>query len=281
MRPIQSARMGHAPVESTLLPLYGAGHEHRGSDYFHDAARRRDSPHLVIQLTLAGEGFYEDARSRHILSRGRAMIAMIPGPFQYGYNPGSRDAYEHAFVGISGLPGKLWHGRLVGAFGPVVAFDNAGPVESILLEFSHLREKHLLPDEYLLSAKLYQLMMTIFSTLRAARVTASPRVARAIQLMRDQGSDHRFTIELLAAQLDISREHLTREFTAAAGSSPSEFLQQHRLKLAARLLRTTDDKLESIARWSGFSGANYFVRLFKKTTGVTPAQFRHKRWMTL
>jgi AraC-like DNA-binding protein len=268
--------------DESLLTLYGAGHEYRrDTSYFFNAATRPDQPHLVIQLTIAGQGFYEDERGREVLSPGRAFVGVIPGAFRYGFLPGSREVYEHVFVGIPEPAATRWRDRLVSDFGPVLTFERGSAVEAQLLEIVHLARAHNLPDRYLLSGKLYQLMMTIYSQQQEARVTRSPRIARAMQLIRDQGSDHRFNIELLARQLDVSREHLTREFTRIVGTSPSDYLARHRLKLAAKLLRSSDDKLDRIAKWSGFSGANYFVRLFRQTTGVTPAEFRRRTWMTL
>src|SRR5690606_29099743 len=129
--------------------------------------------------------------------------------------------------------------------------------------------------------QLYQLIMTIYSTLRGSRVSTNPRIARAMGLIAAHAHEPHFNIDALAERLHCSREYLSRQFRAAAGVTPSDYLVQHRIRLAARLLRETDDKLDIVARRCGLSGANYLCRLFRRQTGVTPAQFRARPWLVV
>jgi AraC-like DNA-binding protein len=269
-------------TDEPLLWLHGAGHETRGdASYYYDASRRTDPPHVTLQLTLAGEGFYADARGgRVLLPAGRAWIDIIPGRFEYGYHPSAR-AYEHVFLSLGGPVAMRWCGRIARDFGHVLNFGPRSAVEAQMLTLAHAREAAALPDRYLLSGQLYQLIMTIYSTLRGSRVNTSPRVARAMDLIAAHAHEHDFNIDALAARLRCSREHLSRQFRTAAGVSPSDCLMQHRIRLAARLMRETDDKLESIARRCGLSGANYLCRVFRAQTGVTPARFRARPWMVV
>lgn len=150
-----------------------------------------------------------------------------------------------------------------------------------MLSIAHAREAGTLPDRYILSGQLYQLIMTIYSTLRSSRVNTSPRVSRAVELITQRAAEHGFDVEKLAAELDCSREYLSRQFRSVMGVSPGEYLMQHRIRLVARLLRQKNDKLDAIARQCGFSGANYLCRAFRKQVGVTPAQFRARPWMVV
>jgi AraC-like DNA-binding protein len=43
---------------------------------------------------------------------------------------------------------------------------------------------------------------------------------------------------------------------------------------AKRLLRSTDQKLERIAAFCGYSDATNFSRAFHRATGITPGRFR-------
>jgi AraC-like DNA-binding protein len=271
-----------ALADDGLLRLRGSGHEIRSdAGYFFDARRRPDAPHFTIQLTLSGEGFFEDTRTaeRQPLPRGSAFAAIIPGPFRYGFPPGARADYEHVFVSMDGPAALRWHRRIHDAFGPVLRIASDAAVQQ-MLEIAHA-ERSITVDPYLTSAKLYGLLMSILSALRSSAVGQRPRVARAIDIVRLQATDPRFTIEQLAGILGCSREHLAREFRTATGQSPAEHLAMVRTRLAARLLREGDLKLEAVARASGFSGANYLCRVFKKRAGVTPAEFRRRRWLTV
>jgi len=210
-----------------------------------------------------------------------AYFDRIPGPFEYGFLPGARRPYEHVFVSLAGPVARRWHGRVVRQFGNVLNFGRQSPVAALMLAIAHSAESGTLPDRYLLSGQLYQLLMTVFSTLRVSRLNTTPRATRAVELITTHAREALFNIEALAERLDCSREYLTRQFTSAVGVSPSDYLTQHRVRLAATELRTTSDKLDAVARRCGFSGANYFCRVFKQRTGATPAEFRKRVWLVM
>ncbi len=274
-------------TQEPLLWLGGVGHEFRDATYRYDARLRSDQPHVVMQLTLAGTGFYESPRrERTLLRTGSAFFDIIPGPFRYGH-AGEIDkgtdvqrTYELVFVSTRGPVATRWARRIIRAFGNVLHFGDNSPAP-LMLDLVRRHESNALGDRYVMSGLLYQLYMTIFSTLSASRVATEPRVGRALALITGRATDPSFNVMALADALDCSREYLTRRFRAATGVSPSDYLAQHRVRLAAAALRSGDDKLEAIARRSGFSNANYFCRVFRKQVGVTPATFRARPWMAM
>ncbi len=270
----------HARTAEPLLWLVGAGHEVRSRDYYWDAAKRPDRPQVTLQMTLTGAGYVQTGGQRTVITPGQAWMRIIPGPFSYGFHSGS-PAYELVFVSMTGPVAMRWYQRLTGEFGHVLDFDLHSPIASHMLSIAHMRETGKLPDRYLLSGMLYQLLMMIYSTLRGSRVSTNPRVSRAIELIFERAADHQFNVDALADLLDCSREYLSRQFRATTGVSPSEYLTQHRLRMAARLMRETDDKLDHIARQCGFSGANYLCRIFKTRLGITPSQIRDQPWVVV
>jgi AraC-like DNA-binding protein len=266
-------------LQEPLFVLAGAGHEtHGDTSYYYNARLRTDQPHATLQLTLAGTGFYRSPRGRELLTPGRAFFAIIPGEFEYGYEPGSTRALELVFVSLRESAALEWYRRIAARFGNVMNLGLDRPIAEQMLWIAHAREANRLPDRYELSAILYRLLMTIYSSLTQSRSRTSPRVARAIELIDAHCADPRFNIEALARKIDCTREYLARQFRAAAGITPSDYLLDQRIRLAARALRAGEEKLDLVARRCGFSGANYLCRLFKQRTGVTPARFRADRW---
>lgn len=277
MRKSRRQRSRNSP--EPLFVLAGAGHETYGdASYYYNSRLRLDQPHATLQLTLGGTGFYQSSRGRELLTPGRAFFAIIPGPFEYGYEPGSTRALELVFVSLREAPALEWYGRMVARFGNVMNLGLDRSVAEQMLWIAHAREANRLPDRYEMSAILYRLLMTVYSSLTQAQSRTSPRVARAIERITARAADPRFSIEDLAEELGCTREYLARQFRAAAGVTPSEYLLDQRIRLVARALRSGEEKLELVARRCGFSGANYLCRLFKQRTGVTPARFREDRW---
>lgn len=279
---VQAFQGLHARTSEPLLWLAGGGVEKRtDTRYYHNAQQRREPSHVTLQLTIAGEGFYRDASGYHVLPANHAWMNIIPGRFEYGFHPASPRPLELVFVSMVGPVAMRWHQRLTAAFGHILDFGPRNPIQAQMLAIAHMRQSGTLPDRYLLSAMLYQLLMTIYSTLRGSRVSTNPRVARAIELIAEHASDHRFGVDTLARMVDCTREYLSRQFRVTTGVSPSEYLTQHRLRTAARLIRETDAKLDQIARQAGFSGANYLCRVFRQRLGITPAQMRASPWLAV
>lgn len=78
----------------------------------------------------------------------------------------------------------------------------------------------------------------------------------------------------LAAHLKISSEHLGRRFKSETGLTISQFLARERISAATTLLTETDDRVSDIAAATGYLDANYFVKVFRSITGMTPTEYR-------
>ena len=99
-----------------------------------------------------------------------------------------------------------------------------------------------------------------------------PLVQQAVSIIRtDYG--RMYGVDELADRLGVTKSHLVRAFHAALGVTPGQYLTDTRIE-AARQLLVRGHTLEVVATLCGFSGANYFCKVFKKETGMTPAAFR-------
>ena len=83
------------------------------------------------------------------------------------------------------------------------------------------------------------------------------------------------TLEQMAAVAHLSPYHFARQFKAATGLSPYQYVISHRVERAQHLLRKDEELgLAEVALRSGFSDQSRFSLQFKRITGVTPRQFR-------
>lgn len=100
-----------------------------------------------------------------------------------------------------------------------------------------------------------------------------PLVRDAISVIENQYA-YLYGIDELADQMEVTKHHLIRVFTANTGISPGKYLTHIRLAHAKRMLQTCEDTpLEIIAGACGYSCANYFCKAFKKQTGLTPSEY--------
>lgn len=87
--------------------------------------------------------------------------------------------------------------------------------------------------------------------------------------------DAKPTVEQMADLAQLSPYHFMRQFKAATGLSPHQFLISRRVQLAQHLLRKKRFiSLADVAIRSGFSDQSQFSFHFKRIVGLTPGQFR-------
>ncbi|WP_309475296.1 helix-turn-helix domain-containing protein [Bacillus sp. 03113] len=82
------------------------------------------------------------------------------------------------------------------------------------------------------------------------------------------------TLEILADVCHGSPYHLHRTFKRIKGITPVEYIQNKRMKEAIRYLTTTNKSPAKIGLEVGIPNISYFITLFKKKTGNTPAYYR-------
>lgn len=80
----------------------------------------------------------------------------------------------------------------------------------------------------------------------------------------------------LAKDMCVSYRTLNRRFLEAAGCSPLAYLHELRIERAKELLECTEQGQEEITLAVGYEDLSSFRRLFKRSTGITPAQYRQQ-----
>ena len=101
----------------------------------------------------------------------------------------------------------------------------------------------------------------------------SPYVRQAIRIM-EQDYEKGTTINDIAADIGISHSTLEKAFQSELGYPPVTALRNVRMKAAANLLETTDEKVQTISKLIGMNNKEYFQTLFKKHFGKTPGKYR-------
>lgn len=77
----------------------------------------------------------------------------------------------------------------------------------------------------------------------------------------------------IVSETSMSATYLNTQFKEVTSYTFNEFLNRYRIQKAIELIRTTDDKISTIALDVGFTTYRYFVRVFKRYTGIVPSEF--------
>jgi AraC family transcriptional regulator len=83
------------------------------------------------------------------------------------------------------------------------------------------------------------------------------------------------TLEQMAAVARLSAYHFARQFKAATGLPPYQYVIARRVERAKELLQAgTGLSLAEVGALAGFFDQSQFTQHFKRLVGVTPGQFR-------
>jgi AraC family transcriptional regulator len=98
---------------------------------------------------------------------------------------------------------------------------------------------------------------------------------RAVLDYIEEHLDAATTLAKIAAVAGVNPYHFARQFKAATGLPPHQYVITRRVERAKHLLRgATDLSLAEIATRAGFYDQSQFSYHFKRLVGVTPGQFR-------
>lgn len=86
--------------------------------------------------------------------------------------------------------------------------------------------------------------------------------------------DSQFGVEQLCEMAAMSRTQLHRKLTALTGMSATKFINSYKLSRACEMLLEDRLNISEIAYTLGYSDPNYFTRLFQKTYGKSPSEFK-------
>jgi AraC family transcriptional regulator, dual regulator of chb operon len=81
----------------------------------------------------------------------------------------------------------------------------------------------------------------------------------------------------LLERTSISLPHLCRTVKSRTGKTPTQLINEARLRHARLMLSDSSQSIENIAYEVGFENTPYFYRLFRARFGESPGQFRAKQ----
>ena len=82
-------------------------------------------------------------------------------------------------------------------------------------------------------------------------------------------------VALLCREMNMSKTSLTLRLEESSGMSPRDFIEDVRLRHAARMLRDGEIRLADIADQLNFSSPKYFSIRFRKKFGISPREYAH------
>lgn len=105
---------------------------------------------------------------------------------------------------------------------------------------------------------------------------SNPKVSKALDFI-GRNFAKKISLQSVAGEVSLSPcrlSHLMKEFT---GKTVLQIIQQVRIQHAQQLLERTSQGCAEIAYDVGFGDQSYFIKHFRRITGLTPARYRRTR----
>lgn len=122
-----------------------------------------------------------------------------------------------------------------------------------------------------------QQIYSILCSLLFQPVNQNARLTNPVNQAMSYINQHLFdslSVSDIAARVNLSPSHFSRQFRSQTGFSPHEYIVVHRIDEAKALLYTTNLSIKEIAYQTGYHSEVNFIASFTKNVGVSPSVFR-------
>ncbi len=263
------------PERQVLWRVGGFGDDYYppSSVWYWENAHRGPSSHCFFQMITKGEGLYTDDHERTVVPAGSAMLFAYGERSTYGKSPGSTKGLHTKWVGLLGLGVQEHWASLRKRHGSVIDIRGNEQITSGMDRLHELAAPRGTNDPVEMAAAAHDFVMALFRHAHDVRYAVQSPVERAVeQLLRNPTVG--WSLKEVAAEHQVSREHLTRVFTKRVGKPPGQVLNEARLRRALHLLRNTALPVYEVARQSGFASAHTMARRVKQETNMSPMSVR-------
>ena len=120
---------------------------------------------------------------------------------------------------------------------------------------------------------LKNVLAKAIKTLRESEDNCSPHVKIVLSYIR-QNYNKDVSIKQLSARFNINTAYLGQLFKNEVGELFTNYINNIRIEKAKELLLGTNLKVAEISERVGYPNTNYFYRIFKQITGISPTDFR-------
>ncbi|HEY9261611.1 GlxA family transcriptional regulator [Chitinophaga sp.] len=144
----------------------------------------------------------------------------------------------------------------------------------------YLIEKYTDRDMAILASKYFEIEIdrdnqSCFTIFKGQREHQDESVKQAQEFI-EQNFQDKITVEQLSSMFAVGRRSLERRFKKATSNTVSEYIQRVKVEVAKKGFESSRKNINEIMWEVGYSDTKAFRTIFKKTTGLSPLEYRNK-----
>lgn len=238
--------------------------------------KKHEHPFCEILFVLSGNGETVIDDKTYQIKRGD-IIVYNPHTVHEEYSSGDAE-FELAFFGItnfqiSGLPAD----HLIDKDSSPILHTKKD-FDKYSFYFRSLADEVYEDRQYSELMAKYWARLILIGILRLANISEAKFISNAIFTKIHQYLSKNFatieSMEQVCEDLDISKYYLSHVFKKYMGTPPMQYVTAKRMSHAKKLLQETDLSATEIGERCGYKDSVLFFKAFKKSTGITPVQYR-------
>jgi len=248
-------------------------------NYYWNCQTRTESGIYIFQYTLSGCGEITIKEKKHKLPKGRAFLVSVPDDCQY-YLPDDSDEWRFIFLTLEGSEARTCWEYINTNHGYVFDIPIEAPViQRLMTTYVRTIEKQIM-DAYRCSLKAYEFITFCyqhFENLYDRKDSDIPEdIKKCMEFMQEKHTQN-LCIDEISEHVALSKSYLNKKFKKYTGMPLLSYLTQFRIEKSFHLLQHTQKSIKEISFELGFSDPNYFNKVFRKSTGISPGLFRKNK----
>ncbi|HRI20197.1 MAG TPA: helix-turn-helix domain-containing protein [Panacibacter sp.] len=156
----------------------------------------------------------------------------------------------------------------------------SGGAYSFLNLLVYIIEKYAGRDIAILIAKTFmididRISQSPFIIFQGQKAHDDEHIKKAQEFIENNFED-RITVDQLASMLALGRRNMERRFKKATSNTVVEYIQRVKIEAAKKNLESGRKNINEVMYHVGYSDTKAFRTVFKKITGLSPLEYKHK-----
>jgi len=184
----------------------------------------------------------------------------------------AEDEFRRRFPDVN-----LQSGTIITDEGGIYSSGGALSFWNLLL---YLIEKYTDRDLAILASKFYEIEIdrdsqSVFLIFNGQKEHQDDSVKKVQEFI--EGNYHRrITVDLLCGTFAVGRRSLERRFKQATGNTVLEYIQRVKIEAAKKSFETSRKNINEVMNGVGYSDTKAFRTVFRRITGISPMDYRHR-----
>ena len=226
----------------------------------------------VLIYCVDGCGWYKVKGKEYQVSRNQFFILPAGEPHIYGAN----ESWTIYWIHFRGTHASIFADGMQTPQNINVALNSRIRDRISIFEeiFTTLHTGQDIEDLRYASSLLHYFLASMRYLGQFRRTEGTSDIVEAAIHFMQENIENRITLQDVLNYIGYSQSHFSVIFKKKTGESPIAYFNRLKIEYACKLLKETDLKINQICFKIGIEDPFYFSRLFSKTTGMSPSEYR-------